>query len=329
MLRLPDFQYHAPRTVEEAVALKVKHGANAAFVAGGTDLLPNMKRRIRKCGHLVDVSHIDELRSAGAFEGGLRLGAAVSLEEAASNEAVRTVCPAYAEAALLVATPTIRRMGTVGGNLCLDTRCLFYNQSYEWRKGIDFCMKADGTICRVAESSPKCIAVSSSDTAPVALAAGATIELCGPGGKRAVSADSFYLGDGIDYMAKKEDELLTALVIPDQTGAQSAYVKVRARGSIDFPVIGVAVWMRRRSSDAPVEDARVVLGAVFPDPREVPAAAEALIGRALDAESIRDAADAAFRAAKPVDNTDGALSWRKEMIRVSTKRALERLGSAR
>jgi len=328
MLRLPDFEYHAPRTIEEAVALKAEHGPGAAFVAGGTDLLPNMKRRIQQFAHVIDISRIGELRAVGAGDG-IRLGAAVNLEQAAANDAVREACPAYAEAASLVATPTIRHMGTVGGNLCLDTRCLFYNQSYEWRRGIDFCMKADGAICRVAESSPKCIATSSSDTAPVAVAVGATIELHSAAGKRTVDADSFYSDDGIDYLSKNRDELLTALVIPDQEETESAYIKVRARGSFDFPIAGVAVWVRRSSSGAPVEDARVVLGAVFPDPRAVPAAAEALIGKPLDGESIRAAADAAFRAAKPVDNTDGALAWRKEMVRVSTKRALNRLGSAR
>ncbi len=223
-------------------------------------------------------------------------------------------------------------MGTLGGNLCLDTRCNYYNQSYEWRKAIDFCMKKDGHICWVAPSSPRCWAVSSSDVAPVMVALGADYVLVGPGGERVVPAARFYHNDGINYLTKQPDEVLAAVRLPAPDGWDAVYHKLRRRGSFDFPVLGVAAWTkweRGAGSGERVVEARIVLGGVASWPQEVPEAGAALAGTDLSDEAIAAAADAAYRPAKPMDNTDFDLSWRKQMTRVYVARALAELRQRR
>jgi 4-hydroxybenzoyl-CoA reductase subunit beta len=218
-------------------------------------------------------------------------------------------------------------MGTFGGNLCLDTRCNYYNQTYEWRKAIDFCMKKDGAICWVAPSSPRCWAVSSSDTAPVTVALGAEFVLVGPETERVLPAAAFFNDDGIRYLTKHPDEILTEVRLPPSNGWDATYWKLRRRGTIDFPVLGVAVWVRW--DDTLVADARIVLGGVASYPKPVPDAATAVIGTALEDDAIAAAAGAAFRPAKPMDNTDFGLAWRKEMVRNYVKGALEEIRARR
>jgi 4-hydroxybenzoyl-CoA reductase subunit beta len=218
-------------------------------------------------------------------------------------------------------------MGTLGGNLCLDTRCNYYNQSYEWRKSIDFCMKKEGHICWVAPSSPRCWAVSSSDIAPVMVAIGAEYRLAGPKGERVVPAGRFYHNDGINYLTKQADEILVDIRLPAPNGWSAVYHKLRRRGSFDFPVLGVAAWVRWDGKT--VADARIVLGGVASYPQEVPEAGAVLKGVTLGTASIAAAAEAAYRPSKPMDNTDFDLSWRKQMTRVYVARALEELRQRR
>ena len=218
-------------------------------------------------------------------------------------------------------------MGTLGGNLCLDTRCNYYNQSYEWRKAIDFCMKKAGEICWVAPSSPRCWAVNSSDLAPVMVAIGAEFALAGPKGERVIPAARFYRNDGINYLTKQPDEILTEVRLPAPNGWSAVYKKLRRRGAFDFPVLGVAAWVKWDGSK--VADARIVLGAVASLPQEVPEAAKAIIGTSLDNDAIRAAAEAAYRPSKPMDNTDFDLSWRKQMTFEYVKGVLEEIRAHR
>ncbi len=327
MLRLPSFTYRQPRSVREALDAKRDAGPRGMYVAGGTDLYPNMKRRQQEPQTVISLMGIPELRAVGRSGGqgdsGVTLGACVTLTELTACPPVRQTAPAVVAAAAAVSTPLLRNMGTLGGNLCLDTRCNYYDQSYEWRKAIDFCMKKDGAICWVAPASPRCWAVSSSDIAPVAVAIGAELLLVGPGGERVVPAARFYENDGIDHLSKQPDEILVEVRLPAPDGWDAVYAKLRRRGSFDFPVLGVAAWVRwdgRR-----VAEARVVLGGVASRPQEVPEAAAALAGTTLAADAIAAAAEAAYRPAKPLDNTDFDLSWRKQMTRVYVTRALEQL----
>jgi 4-hydroxybenzoyl-CoA reductase subunit beta len=329
MLRLPSFTYLEPKTLRQALQMKRDAGPEAMYVAGGTDLYPNMKRRHQTPKVVISLGGIRALRRiTGGKEGAaLSIGAGVTLTELHTHRRVRRGYPALAHAAELVSTPLLRNMGTFGGNLCLDTRCTYYNQSYEWRKAIDFCMKKDGAICWVAPSSPRCWAINSSDTAPVTIALGAEFVLVGPDGERAVSAAEFFKNDGIEYLTKDPDEILTEVRLPPANGWSATYWKLRRRGSFDFPVLGVAAWVRW--DGAYVADARIVLGAVASRPYEVPESGKAIIGSSLEDEAIAGAAQAAFRPAKPMDNADFQLGWRKEMVRQYVGGALRELREGR
>jgi 4-hydroxybenzoyl-CoA reductase subunit beta len=293
------------------------HGEKAMLVAGGTDLFPNLKRRQFEPEVLVQVPRLPGIRRD---DGHFALGATVTLAEAAADPALRAALPGYAQAAGLVSSPPLRNAGTVGGNLCVDTRCNYYNQTFEWRKSIGFCMKKDGEICLVAPSSPRCWAVSSSDTAPVVLVLGATVELAGPDGNRVIPVAALYRDDGIEYLAKQPHEVLTAINLPVEAGVRTAYVKLRRRGSIDFPIAGAAVALKL-DGDL-VVSCRIALSAVASHPLEVPAAGEFLAGKRLDQESMTAAADLAAKPAKPLDNTDLTHFWRKKMVRVVVEQAL-------
>ena len=323
MLRLPSFTYLQPKTLAEALRMKQDAGPEGSYVAGGTDLYPNMKRRHQEPKTVISLMGIAELRATD----GTAVGTGVTLTQLSALPSFRRRYSAVATAAELVSTPLLRNMGTLGGNLCLDTRCNYYNQGYEWRKAIDFCMKKDGAICWVAPSSPRCWAVSSSDVAPVMVAIGAEYVLVGPQGERVVPAGRFYHNDGINYLTKQPDEILTAVRLPAPDGWDAVYHKLRRRGSFDFPVLGVAAWVRWDGGK--VADARIVLGGVASYPQDVPEAAAALKDAALSDETIERAAEAAYRPSKPMDNTDFDLSWRKQMTQVYVKRALEELRARR
>ncbi|MBI4419243.1 MAG: FAD binding domain-containing protein [Gemmatimonadetes bacterium] len=328
MLRLPSFIYLQPRTLKQALVMKADAEPTGMYVAGGTDLYPNMKRRHQEPKTVVSIAGIKALRRVGgSADRGLVLGPCVTLTDLARHRKVRSDYPAIRRSAELISTPILRNMGTLGGNLCLDTRCNYYNQTYEWRKAIDFCMKKDGAICWVAPASPRCWAVNSSDLAPVMVAIGAEYLLAGPGGERVVPAARFYQNDGINYLTKQPDEILTEVRLPAPNGWDAVYWKLRRRGSFDFPVLGVAAWVRW--DGATVADARIVLGAVASHPQDVPEAAKAIVGSKLQDDAIRVAAEAAYRPSKPMDNTDFDLSWRKQMTFNYVKGALEELRSRR
>ena len=338
MLRLPSFTYLQPHTLQQALAMKADAGPDGMYVAGGTDLYPNMKRRHQEPRVVISLMGIPELRadgrSAGRADGGIVLGSCVTLTELSASPPVHQTAPAVGVAAALVSTPLLRNMGTLGGNLCLDTRCNYYNQTYEWRQAIDFCMKKDGHICWVAPSSPRCWAVSSSDVAPVMVAVGAHYVLLGPAGERVVPAARFYHNDGINYLTKQPDEILVAVRLPRPDGWDAVYHKLRRRDAFDFPVLGVAAWVKWETGKGKretgnVTEARIVLGGVASWPQEVPEAGAALAGTDLSDEAIAAAADAAYRPAKPMDNTDFDLSWRKQMTRVYVTRALAELRQRR
>ncbi len=320
MIRLPDFDYYAPSTVEDAVALKADHGSAAMYVAGGTDLFPNMKRRQFEPKVLIGLRGVGELR--GITNGaGLTIGAGVTLADLANHPDVRQSYPSLSLAAGLVSSPPLRNSGTIGGNLCLDTRCTYYNQSHAWRKALGFCMKLDGDTCWVALSSQKCLAVSSSDCASVVIALGAEMRLVGPHGDRTIPAEALYRNDGMEYLDKSPDELLVSIHLPPLEGWRTSYWKLRRRGSIDFPILSVAVALRMEQ-DGSCAEARLVLGAVSSQPMLIPGAADLLVGKRITPELVNEVAEEAAKSAKPLDNTDMALSYRKKMAHVYVVRAL-------
>ena len=301
MMRLPIFEYRAPRSLAEAARILDGEGANAMPLAGGTDLLPNMKRRQQVPRTLMSLRGIDELKSARAGASSVRLGSCVTLTEIAGDVRFRNGLTALAQAAAQVATPHIRNMATLGGNLCLDTRCNYYDQSYEWRKAIQFCMKKDGTTCWVAPGSPKCMAVSSTDTAPALVALGARVRLVSRGAEREIALADLYNNDGMNYLRRRADEILADVMVDSLQGWKSTYWKLRRRGSFDFPVLSV-VAAARVGVDGIVEEARIVIGSAASQPLLAAVAAKSLQGRALSEDAIAEAAVLAARIAKPLDN---------------------------
>jgi 4-hydroxybenzoyl-CoA reductase subunit beta len=312
MMRLPLFEFRTPRTIEEAARILDGEGTGAMALAGGTDLLPNMKRRQQVPRMLMSLRYIEELNHVQVEHSVSRLGACVTLADIAADARFRNGLTALAQAAALVATPQIRNMATLGGNLCLDTRCNYYDQNYEWRKAINFCLKKDGDTCWVAPGSSKCMAVSSTDTAPALIALGARVRLVSRSGEREVLLADLYNNDGLDYIKRKSNEILAEVMLDSLHGWKSTYWKLRRRGSFDFPVLSVAAAVRI-SDNGVVEEARVVIGSAASRPLIAGEAAKSLIGRPLNADSIAEATVLAARIAKPLDNTDFDMSWRKKV----------------
>jgi 4-hydroxybenzoyl-CoA reductase subunit beta len=332
MMRLPKFEYRVPREIAEAVKIIAGSGPEGQFVAGGTDLYPNMKRRQQTPRTVISVMRVPELNQiTGEGKSGVRIGASVTLTDIVEHPLINRDYPVIAHAARSISTPILRNMGTIGGNLLLDTRCNYYDQNYEWRKGINFCLKKDGDVCWVAPGSSKCWAVQSSDLVPVMVAIGAKFRLASTLGERMIDAAGFYNDDGIDYLKKRPDELLVDIHLPPLNGWRASYQKLRRRGSFDFPVLGVAAWIQVDGSSSnrvsTIKNARIVLGGIGPSPVEVKEAGEALIGQPLDDDRIKAAAEAAYVKARPLDNTDFVMNWRKQMTRQYTLRALQELVS--
>lgn len=334
MMRLPKFDYRTPREIAEAVKIMAGSGPEGQFVAGGTDLYPNMKRRQQTPRTVISVMRVPELNQiTGDGQTGIRIGASVTLTDIVEHPLINRDYPVVAYAARTISTPILRNMGTIGGNLLLDTRCNYYDQNFEWRKGINFCLKKDGDVCWVAPGSSKCWAVQSSDLVPVMVAIGAKFRLASTLGERMIDAAGFYNDDGIDYLKKRPDELLVDIHLPPLNGWRASYQKLRRRGAFDFPVLGVAAWIQTdeeknragATSAVPVKNARIILGGIAPAPIDVKEAGEALIGHVFDDEHIEAAAEAAYTKARPLDNTDFVMNWRKQMTRQYTLRALEKL----
>ena len=324
MMRLPKFEYRTPHTIAEAVKVMADVGPDGQFVAGGTDLYPNMKRRQQTPKTVISVMRLNELNQiAGDGSNGLQIGGSVTLSEVCENEIIKRAYPVVAHAAKTISTPILRNMGTIGGNLLLDTRCNYYDQNFEWRKGINFCLKKDGDVCWVAPGSSKCWAVQSSDLVPVMVAIGAKLRFTSTLGDRIIDAAGLYNDDGINYLRKRPDELLVSVELPPTNGWRASYQKLRRRVSFDFPVLGVAAYVKTNRDV--VSEAKVVLGGIAPSPVEIKEAAAALVGKPLNADQIQQAAEAAYVKARPLDNTDFVYQWRKQMARQYTIKALNEL----
>lgn len=325
MLRLPPVSVVRPATVAEALDAMERDGAR--IVAGGTDLWPNLKRRSQQANVVVDLMSIPGLGDIH-FDGAvLSIGATAKLTELIEHPTLREHFPAFHRSIRSISSPPLRNMATIGGNLCVDTRCTFYNQTEEWRRSIGFCMKERGETCWVATSSPRCWAHSASDAAPMLCALDARVRLVSRQEERVIPLAKMYRDDGIDFLAKRHDEILTEITVPLSSSSahcQSAFWKLRRRHSIDFAVASVAaaVWF---DANHIVENASIFLGAVSSSPVAVPGVNEMLRGRTLDQESVETVMSAAQKIARPLDNTDFAAAWRNRMVRLYTGAALNEI----
>ncbi len=323
MMRLPKLAVSSPETIEEAAGVLADLGDRAVVLSGGTDLIPNLKRHQLTVDTVVLLGRIDDLEGIRVEGDTVHIGARTTLRAIVDSELVPSV---VARAAGEVASPTIQNQGTIGGNLCVDTRCFWLNVPDLWRQAAEPCLKADGDTCWVAPAKQHCWAVSSSDLAPVLVALEASVTLVGSGGTRTMRLADLYVDDGIDYLTKSPDEIITSVTIPVDRGLDATYHKLRRRGSVDFPILGVAAAIRRDDAGVCTE-ARIILGAVASAPLRATEAEAALVGEPFGAESIATAAEAARKLARPLYNTDLTSRYRKRMVPVFVKRALEELAA--
>lgn len=321
-MSLPQFRLLRPRTVDEALTALTRHAGNIRVLAGGTDLIPSMRQKLFEPDYVLDLRTVSGLRGINPqSDGGVEIGALTALRVIENSAYLRQHFPVLTEAAATVASPVLRNMGTIGGNICLDTRCLWYNQSLTWRKGCGFCIKKDGDLCHVAPGGTKCWATFSGDTPPALLCLNAEIEIAGANGTRRLPLRDFYTGDGVNYRNLLPGELVTRVFLPaESAGYHGIYRKLRVRGSIDYPLAGVAVVMKR--SNGHIADARIAITAVNPAPVLIERAGEILNGKSIDDALAEAAGDAAARTAKPLTTSALTPEYRREMIRVFTKRAV-------
>jgi len=328
VLRLPPISFRAPQRLEEV--LEALASEDVRLVAGGTDLWPNMKRRHQDAKTVVSLMSVPGLRGIthvnDEAEVGLKVGATTTLSDIVRDDLLRARYPAFARAIASISSPPLRSTSTLGGNLCVDTRCTYYNQTEEWRRSIDYCMKEQGTICWVATKSPRCWAHTASDSAPILCALGARVKLVSKNGERIIPVSALFNDDGIEYLNKQADEILTEVLIPgtsDSDHCRSAFWKLRRRGSIDFAVLSVAaaVWTNKQDI---VTRATVYLGAVGSSPVAVDVES-LLVGKPLDEDLIREVAQRAQKVATPMDNTDFAAAWRGKMANNYTHAALNEI----
>jgi 4-hydroxybenzoyl-CoA reductase subunit beta len=321
MLTLPLVEWSRPTKVDEALKVLSEHPGECLLVAGGTDAVPNMKHRLHEPKRVVHLGGVRELRGIREDGGALEIGALVTLRELSDHALVRDRYPMLARAASLVASPQIRNMGTVGGNLCLDTRCTYYNQTFFWREALGFCLKKDGVKCHVVPQGKRCVAAHSSDVAPVLIALGAELEIAGPAGRRWLDVDAFFVGDGIHNNVLAPGELVTRVRVPAEAkGLATAYGKLRPRGAIDFPMLSVAVAATK--AGARVSALRIVVSALGAKPRLMGGLEPLLAAHASGPELVAAVAQAAHKQCRPLTNVPYDDQWRHDMVPVFVTRAL-------
>jgi 4-hydroxybenzoyl-CoA reductase subunit beta len=318
-MHLDPFELHRPTSVDETVQLARSLAGRFDYLAGGTDLLPNYKMHLNLKPHLIALDGVGELAGHSVE----RLGAMARLADLERDPVLAATWPGLADAVGEVATPLVRASGTVGGNLLLETRCFFFNQSYFWRASLGFCLKADGDRCHVVPQKETCYATFSGDLAPPLMALEATVELAGPSGRRRIPLGDLYdaKGDGIRRVTTGPGELVVAVHLPSAArGRRSRYKKLRVRPTFDFPELGVAVagrWDEKR-----VEELRIAIGGAETRPRRFDELTEAVVGGSLGEERARALGEEIARAVRPVHNTFLPADYRRRMVGVFVRRAI-------
>ena len=325
MLRMHPYRYHRPRTVEEAIVLLAEHAGDVMPIAGGTDLVPNMKHKLFTPGHLVSLRGIDEMRGIESDADGFTIGAVTSLDAVSRHPDLLQTLPSLARAAALVSGPQLRRMGTIGGNVCLDTRCTYYNQTLFWRKALGYCLKKDGETCHVVKGGTRCVAAHSADAATALLPLEADLRIIGTDGERTVPIERFFTSDGVWNRRMEPGELLVSIHVPrPATGVRHSFQKLRARGSIDFPMLNLAARVDFEP-DGRVADVQMAASALGSYPRRLGKLGEVAAGRPLDGTVVEELAEQAFRQCHPLANLPVDLEWRRAMVPVLVRRALSEI----
>ncbi len=326
MLRLHEYRHHRPRSLEEALALLKEHAGDVVPLAGGTDLMPNMKHRLFTPGHVVALKAVPDLRGIDVAEGELRIGAAETLTTVSRHPLVRRHAPSLALAAGQVAGPQLRNMGTLGGNICLDTRCTYYNQTWFWRQALGFCLKKDGDVCHVTKVGKKCVAAHSADTPPVLTTLGASVDLVSTSDeRRTVPLADFFIADGIWNTVRRADELVVRVRVPLRgSNFRASYRKLRQRNAIDFPLLSVAAAAQLHDDDR-VAAIQVVVSALGSRPRVLTGLERIVEGQRLTDDVVDALAERAHQQCHPLENIIVDPDWRRAMVPVHVRRALRDL----
>jgi 4-hydroxybenzoyl-CoA reductase subunit beta len=327
MLTLPRFEWRRPGNVEEVLSLLSDAPGETLLIAGGTDAVPNLKHRLHEPKRIVHLSGVAELRFVRASSDALAIGALTTLDDLSRHPDVRRFHPALAKAAGLVAGPQLRNMGTVGGNLCLDTRCTYYNQTFFWREALGFCLKKDGVHCHVVPQGKRCVAAHSSDVAPVLIALGAEVEIASRAGRRAIPVEEFFVGDGVHNNVLEPGDLVTEIRVPARArDLRGGYQKLRPRNAIDFPMLSVACALHTNGKGC--EQIRLVVSALAARPKSVGGLDAIAVGRVLDDAVLEAIAQAAYKQCRPQTSVPYDADWRHEMVPVFVRRAIrEALGA--
>lgn len=321
MLTVPAFEWVRPDTIDQVLDAMDEKAGVALVVAGGTDAVPNLKHRLHEPERVVHIARVSALRFRRDEADGLHLGPLVTLAEIEHDPGIRRDYPALAKAAGLVAGPQLRNMGTLGGNLCLDTRCTYYNQTYFWREALGFCLKKDGTRCHVVTQGKRCVAAHSSDVAPMLIALGAEVEIASRGARRRVALEEFFVGDGVHNNVLAPNELVVEVVVPAAAkGMRTGYQKLRPRGAIDFPMLSVAFAAR---VNGVCEEARLIVSALAAKPRTIGSLDPIVKGQPLDAARIEAIAQAAHQQCRPQTNVPYDTDYRHAMVPVFVRRAIQ------
>ena len=324
MERMSAFAVRRPRSVAEAAALLASE-PGARLLAGGTGLLPNLRRKIERPAMLVDLGAVRDFAGIAFTDAGLTLGAGVTLSRLGADPRVVQGHRALAEAARTVAGPAHRSVATIGGNLCLDTRCVFYNQSEWWRATNEYCLKRGGDVCHVAPQGRHCHAAFSGDLAPALLVLGAEVELAASRGTRRVELSALYRDDGAAHLTLAADELLTRVLLPaPPAGLVSGYRKACARGAIDFPLAGVACALTVHAGE--LAALRVALTGTNSQPF-VLAGTDALLGRRVDADALSALAKLVQKQVSPMRTTVTQANYRRQVAAVLAQRLVRELAA--
>jgi 4-hydroxybenzoyl-CoA reductase subunit beta len=327
MLTVPRFDWLAPRSLDATLGMLGGERGETLVIAGGTDAVPNLKHRLHEPRRVVHIGAVRELHFVRDDDDGVHLGPLVTLTEITRHPVIQRDLPGLARAAAMVAGPQLRNMGTLGGNLCLDTRCTYYNQTYFWREALGFCLKKDGVHCHVVPQGKRCVAAHSSDVAPMLIALGASVEIASRAGRRTIPVEEFFVGDGIHNNVLATDELVTRITVPASArGLKVGYQKLRPRGAIDFPMLSVS--FAARMDGAVCADARLVVSALAARPRRV-LLEKLLVGRIPDDDSIAVVAQTAYKQCLPQTSIPYDPDYRHQMVPVFVKRAIrEALGAS-
>jgi len=329
MLRLHPYRYHRPHRLDEALALLDEHAGDVMPIAGGTDLVPNMKHKLFTPGHLVGLKRVNELRGIERRDGEIVIGAAETLTSLATDPLIEEHFPSLRRAASLIAHPMIRNTGTIGGNLCLDTRCTYYNQTEFWRKALGYCLKKDGDVCHVIKGGTRCVAAHSADSPPVLMTLNAELDLASPRGERTLSVDDFFTADGIWNTVREQDEIITRIRLPvPPAGLRTSFQKLRERKSVDFPLLNLALAVEFEEDGESVKSMAMVVAALGAKPRRIGRLDQLAAGKKLTPELIEEIGQQAHRQCNPLDNIIVEIEWRRAMVPVYVRKAMHEIGNS-